>query len=219
MKRTYRTLAVALAAAWIGATAQAQTVAGNAQAGAGKIAMCIGCHGITGYQSSFPEVYKVPKISGQTAAYLSAALVAYRKGDRKHPTMRAIAGSLSDQDIADVSAYYAASGGPARTVAAPAAPVGAVAELLNKGACVSCHGADFTSPIDPSYPRIAGQHPDYLYVSLKAYRDSVHPSWGRANPIMAGMAKQFSNDELRLLARYIGTLDGTLKTVPEPRFR
>jgi mono/diheme cytochrome c family protein len=53
--------------------------------------MCIGCHGIAGYQASFPEVHKVPMISGQNAKYITASLVAYKKGERKHPTMRAIA--------------------------------------------------------------------------------------------------------------------------------
>lgn len=80
---------------------------GDAQAALAKNSMCIGCHGIPGYKASFPEVYLVPKIGGQSAAYLEAALKAYRKGDRKHPTMRGIAMSLSDQDIADLAAYYA----------------------------------------------------------------------------------------------------------------
>jgi cytochrome c553 len=53
--------------------------------------MCYGCHNIVGYQASFPEVYKVPKISGQSASYIAAALKAYQKGERKHPTMRGIA--------------------------------------------------------------------------------------------------------------------------------
>ncbi|NJM33230.1 MAG: cytochrome c, partial [Limnobacter sp.] len=66
-----------------------------------------GCHGIPGYKASFPQVYSVPKIGGQNAAYLEAALKAYRKGDRLHPTMQGIAASLSDQDIADLAAYYA----------------------------------------------------------------------------------------------------------------
>lgn len=70
--------------------------------------MCIGCHAIPGYKASFPNVYSVPMISGQTAGYLAAALEQYRKGDRSHPTMRAIAASLSDQDIVDLAAYYAA---------------------------------------------------------------------------------------------------------------
>ena len=86
--------------------AQAQEVKGDAKAAADKTAMCIGCHGISGYKASFPEVYSVPMIAGQSAKYLENALVAYRKGDRSHPTMQAIAGGLSDQDIADLAAYY-----------------------------------------------------------------------------------------------------------------
>mgnify|MGYP000169631171 CR=1 FL=1 len=85
----------------------AQEVKGDAKAGAGKVATCIGCHGIKGYQASFPEVYKVPMISGQGAKYISSALTAYKKGDRKHPTMRGIADNMSEQDMADVAAYYA----------------------------------------------------------------------------------------------------------------
>jgi cytochrome c553 len=79
---------------------------GNADAGKGKTSMCIGCHEIEGYKASFPVVYSVPKIVGQSSKYIEAALQAYKKGDRSHPTMRAIAGSLSDQDIADLAAYY-----------------------------------------------------------------------------------------------------------------
>ncbi|MFM1991466.1 MAG: hypothetical protein RJA99_4423 [Pseudomonadota bacterium] len=80
--------------------------AGNAEAGRAKASMCIGCHEIPGYKASFPNVYSVPMITGQTAKYIEASLVAYRKGDRSHPTMRAVAGSLSDQDIADLAALY-----------------------------------------------------------------------------------------------------------------
>jgi len=69
--------------------------------------MCIGCHGIPGYKASFPEVYNVPYIAGQNAKYIEAALNAYKKGDRKHPTMRGIAETLTEQDIADLAAYYA----------------------------------------------------------------------------------------------------------------
>ena len=80
---------------------------GDAQAGSRKVAMCTGCHGIPGYKASFPEVYSVPLIGGQSAQYIISALNAYRKGERKHPTMAGIAKGLSDQDIADVAAYYA----------------------------------------------------------------------------------------------------------------
>lgn len=72
-----------------------------------KVAMCIGCHGIPGYKATFPEVFQVPMIGGQSASYIESALKAYRKGERKHPSMRGIAEGLSDQDITDVAAYYA----------------------------------------------------------------------------------------------------------------
>ena len=85
----------------------AADVVGNAKAAENKVAMCIGCHGIPGYKSSFPDVYQVPKLGGQSAKYLENALHAYKKGDRTHPTMDGIAKSLSDQDIADLAAYYA----------------------------------------------------------------------------------------------------------------
>lgn len=87
--------------------AEAGPVQGSIEDGQKKISMCIGCHGIPGYQASFPEVYRVPKIAGQNAAYLAAALNEYRNGARSHPTMDGIAKSLSDQDIADLAAYYA----------------------------------------------------------------------------------------------------------------
>lgn len=73
---------------------------------AGQLALCVGCHGIPGYKTSFPEVYQVPKLGGQSAKYIENALKAYQKGERKHPSMRGIAGSLSDQDMANLAAYY-----------------------------------------------------------------------------------------------------------------
>ncbi len=184
--------------------------------------MCIGCHGIKGYQASFPEVYKVPKISGQSAKYIVAALVAYKQGDRKHPTMRGIADSLTDQDMADVAAYYESHGKgdvPALPEKAGKEPSPQVAALLAKAACVSCHGANFAKPIDPTYPKIAGQHGDYLFVALKAYKTENNAKVGRSNGVMAGIAKQFSNAELKALANYVSSLDGDLQTVPEKKFR
>ena len=86
--------------------AQGAAGQGNADAGRGKASMCVGCHEIPGYKASFPSVYRVPMITGQSAKYIESSLQAYRKGDRSHPTMRAIAGSLTDQDIADLAALY-----------------------------------------------------------------------------------------------------------------
>ncbi|TDP84836.1 cytochrome c553 [Aquabacterium commune] len=204
--------------------AQAQTADGMADATAArqKVAMCIGCHGIAGYQASFPEVHKVPKISGQNAKYIAAALTAYRKGERKHPTMKGIAASMSDQDIADVAAFYEASGkdlpSPAAS-AAPAAPSADIQALLTKGNCMACHGADLNKPIDASYPKIAGQHADYLYVALKSYQTERNPQIGRANAIMGTQAKLFTHTELKQLATYVASLPGELKTVAQPKLR
>ena len=90
-------------------SAQAQTaapVSGNADAAKGKISMCIGCHGIPMYKTAYPEVYSVPMIAGQSPEYIQKALQEYKAGARSHPSMQGIAKSLTDQDIADVAAYY-----------------------------------------------------------------------------------------------------------------
>ncbi|MCE4554709.1 c-type cytochrome [Roseateles cellulosilyticus] len=214
MKRLLR-ISLALVAALGAFAAQAQDV----KAGEKKIAMCIGCHGIPGYQASFPEVHKVPMIAGQNAKYIVAALQAYAKGERKHPTMQGIAGSLSDADMANIAAYYEQQAKlPAVPETIPDAPAN-VAELVKKGACVSCHGANFSKPIDPSYPKLAGQHGDYLAVALKAYKTENSHTVGRGNAIMAGQVKQFSNAELKVIASYIATLPTELATVPQSKFR
>lgn len=217
----------------LGAAARAQEAKpGDVAAGEKKIAMCEGCHNLPRYQASFPEIYKVPMIAGQNAGYIASALTAYRKGERKHPTMRAIAGSLSDQDIADVAAYYAQLGSPAGSAAAaapagPAASAGApaheppqqVAKLLAQANCASCHGSNFSAPIDPSYPKLAGQHADYLFAALKAYQTDHNPLMGRNNAIMMGMARPLTHPEIKAIAAYLGSLPGDLKTVQQPRFR
>ncbi len=97
----------AFAASATTTAAVAAEVVGNPKAAPAKIEMCIGCHGIPGYKAGFPEVFPVPMIGGQSAKYIESALKAYRKGERKNPSMVGIAKSLSDQDIADVAAYYA----------------------------------------------------------------------------------------------------------------
>jgi len=207
------------------ATAPAQQQTAAPAAGAvsieAKVAMCMGCHNIRGYQASFPEVYKVPMIAGQSAKYIAAALTAYKNGDRKHPTMRGIATTLTDQDIASIAAYYESL--PKDEVKPlpekqPHEPNSQVAGLLQKAACVSCHGSNFSKPIDPSYPKIAGQHPDYVFAALKAYKTENNPAVGRNNGIMGAIAKQFSNNELKALATYVGSLDSELRVHPESRF-
>ena len=100
MKKLFALLVLAC----IADVSAAADIVGNAKVA--KVEMCIGCHGIPGYKATFPEVFPVPMIGGQSAKYIENALNAYKKGDRKHPSMHGIAAGLSDQDIADVAAYY-----------------------------------------------------------------------------------------------------------------
>jgi cytochrome c553 len=161
---------------------------------------CLGCHGIAGYRNAYPS-YRVPKLGGQKAAYLVAALKGYRDGTRAHPTMAAQASSLSDQQIEDVAAYIASRN--ADTVAAG----GAAAQSLEvTTACTACHGQNGIS-VSPAWPTLAGQHEDYLLHALQQYRDGR-----RKDPVMAPMAATLSDDDVKLVAKYYSRLDG-LETI------
>ena len=159
MNKFLSLLSVLLVACVTAFPVYAQEVKGDAKAGEKKIAMCIGCHGIQGYQASFPEIYKVPKISGQGAKYIISALSAYKKGDRKHPTMRGVADNLSDQDMADLAAYYESHGKVDGAMVSVKATEGSAkaAELVKKGACVSRVMATISvNPLTPATPKLRG---------------------------------------------------------------
>lgn len=87
-------------------TGQPAALVGDAERGHRKAATCLGCHAIPGYKADFPAVYEVPMLGGQNAKYIENALKEYQKGERRFPSMVATARSLSDQDIADVAAYF-----------------------------------------------------------------------------------------------------------------
>lgn len=112
MNRTLGSIVLALAFA-APASAQQAAKAGNPEAAKAKVSMCVGCHGIPAYKTAYPSVYHVPKIAGQSADYIVAALNSYRSGERQHPSMQGIARSLSEQDIADLAAYYSTAAGGA----------------------------------------------------------------------------------------------------------
>jgi cytochrome c553 len=157
-----------------------------------------------------------------------AALNGYKTGDRKHPSMRGVAASMSDQDMADVAAYYENLGKEAGAPAVPETPEAAPAAVKDKlAACVACHGKNFNNTVDPANPRLAGQYPDYLLEALKAYMTDNNPRVGRSSAVMRGMVVQevdgkrkpvFSNAELKLVASYLSNLPGDLRTVPQSRF-
>ena len=94
-----------------------------------------------------------------------------------------------------------------------------MAALLQKGNCTQCHGENFSKPADPSFPKLAGQHSDYLYVALKSYQTQKNPNIGRGNPVMAGMTAGFTHDQLKQIAKYIGSLPGEMQVAPQSRFR
>ena len=103
MKNLIRLGLIAGALALVSTTAFAE---GDNAAGKVKSQTCMGCHGIPNYSNIYPT-YHVPKLGGQHADYIVAALKAYKAGQREHKTMRANAAGLSDQDMADIAAYFA----------------------------------------------------------------------------------------------------------------
>jgi cytochrome c553 len=186
-----------------------------------KIAMCIGCHGIQGYQASFPEVYKVPMISGQGAKYIVAALAAYKTGDRKHPTMRGIADTLSDQDMADIAAYYEAQRqGPTRPL--PAKP----AKAQRPGRCPAQEGRLCLVPRRelrqahrsglPQDRRSARRLPVCRAQGLQDRRQQpTRPLQRRDGRHCQAVQQRRAQGTVQLR----GSLEGDLKTVPEKKFR
>ena len=183
--------------------AQPALAEGDAEAGKQLAYTCLGCHGIEGYRNAYPS-YRVPKLGGQKAAYLEIALRGYRDGTRPHPTMVAQASSLSDQDIADVSAYLASLGSD--TVAAGGTQ-GASFERAQ--ACAACHGANGIA-MSATWPTLAGQHEDYLVKALNQYRDGT-----RKDAVMAAQAALIAEEDVKVLARYFANLEGLETTRPE----
>ena len=101
-------ISLVLALFWTHAALAQQPAApaGDAKAAHKKVQMCEGCHGIPGYRTAYPDVYSVPKLGGQQAAYLMKAMQAYKSGERSHPSMRGIATSLTDDDMKKLAEYY-----------------------------------------------------------------------------------------------------------------
>ncbi|MEO7744078.1 MAG: c-type cytochrome [Usitatibacter sp.] len=108
-------LATVLVAAGFAASAQAPAPAapksGDANSGKNKVFQCQGCHGVADWKTVFPETYRVPKLGGQKPAYIVAALRAYKSGERDFATMRGMVTDMTDQDMADIAAYYGGGGG------------------------------------------------------------------------------------------------------------
>lgn len=169
--------------------------AGDAERGRTLAYTCMGCHGIESYKNAYPK-YSVPKLGGQKAAYIVAALGEYATGDRWHPTMKGLASTLTQEDRADLAAWFAAA-------ASPDVGQGLVGTPPPKAeACAACHGENGAGTLD-EYPDIGGQHADYLAQALNDYRLGK-----RKNAIMAPFAQQLTRDDISALADYFARQPG-----------
>ena len=165
---------------------------GDAEAGKRKFYTCIGCHGVPGYTNAYPT-YHVPRLGGQHAAYVVAALKAYQDNQRKHVTMHGNSVSLTEQDMEDIAAFVSKFRGI--NVNLPVTG-NAVAGKQKAAACASCHGEDGNGE-DANFPRLAGQYESYIIKALEDYK-----SGARNNPIMAGFASGLSEGDIKDIAAY-----------------
>jgi cytochrome c553 len=184
----FRSAWLALSLTIVGLVVPGLASAADVARGAKLAYTCHGCHGIPNYKNAYP-VYSVPKLGGQHTAYMVVALTEYQNQNRAHPTMHAQAFSLSDQDKQDLAAYLSG-----QELKPTGKGVGAAPKAAQT--CIACHGPDGVG-ILPEYPNLAGQHADYIEHALKAYR-----SGQRKNPVMAGMAANLKDAEIRELAAY-----------------
>ena len=175
---------------------------GNVEQGKQLGFTCLGCHGIEGYRNAYPS-FRVPKLGGQQGAYIEAALRAYRDGTRPHPTMKAQATALTDQDIENLVAWISSAGS-----AEDSATTESAAGVTPAAACVACHGADGEGVI-PQPPTLAGQQPDYIEYALHQYKDG-----SRSGTVMSAFSASLSDADIALLAKFYSSQDG-LKTLQQ----
>ena len=204
------------------AFAQQAQPTGNAERGANLASTCLGCHGIEGYRNAYPD-YAVPRLAGQHAQYLEAALKEYRSDARDYPTMHLQALSLSDQDIVDVAAYLAS-----KPLVAPTATSASQQQIPQAAVvCTSCHGRDGIG-VTPMYPSLAGQHASYLARAIQEYQQANRPHGAavgeseplyRVNPIMDGMVASLKPADITAVAEYFSSLKPGLRTESRPFFR
>ncbi len=173
---------------------------------------CLGCHGAPGLRNPGP-VFQIPMVGGQHAEYIVAALQAYKKEDRPHGTMRAQAASLSDKDMTDIAAFFAAMDGNSRPSIENDVLVAQGKELVKEKNCHTCHGQTGDGP-SPAFPKLAGQYKSYLVHSLKEYR-----SGERNNAIMNGQAKGLTIRDIEALSAYFASQEGGLSAPQSTIFK
>jgi len=180
-----------------------EAVTGDAETGAAKAGTCGACHGVDG-NSVNPQW---PSLAGQNASYIAATLQAFKDGKRADVLMSAQAAALSEQDIADLAAYFAAQN-PARRTADPKfAEAGA--RLYRGGnieeeisACMACHGPTGRGNAPAAYPALAGQHAAYTVKQLNDYKSGTRKSDGDSQ-IMRNITARLNQKEIEAVAAYI----------------
>lgn len=178
---------------------------GDADAGQGKAAVCAACHGIDG-NSIIPNW---PKIAGQHESYLQRQITLIKSGDRPVPEMAGIVINLSDQDIADLAAYFSSQTSSAGLADETLLASGQM--LYRSGnadtdipACMSCHGPVGEGNPLSGYPALAGQHSVYTAKMLTGFREGV--VWGdedASSAVMTGVANRLTDPEIKAVASYI----------------
>jgi cytochrome c553 len=180
---------------------QPLTLSGDAERGKGLAYTCTGCHGVDDAVNAYPT-YHVPKLGGQNADYIEVALQGYRNGSRSHQTMHAQASQLSDQDIADVAAYFAGIEADPETGVSSASASDIMAGQEKSTTCQACHGAVGIAQAE-QWPNLAGQHASYLLQAMLQYKDGA-----RTAPVMAPLVSQLDEQTLSQIAAYYAAQEG-----------
>ena len=206
----FATLMVTLVVMLSFAVTSISHAAGDAARGETLSQTCLGCHGAPGLRNPGP-VYAIPMIGGQHAEYLLIALKAYQSAERSHKTMQAQAANLSDQDMQDIAAFFAAMDGNSRPSQVNAEQKAAGQD--KSAACASCHGANGDGTVT-SFPKLAGQYESYLVQALKDYR-----SGERDNAVMKGFAGNLHIDDIEALAAWFASQQGGLSAPQSTIFK
>ena len=194
----------------LSAVATANAAEGNAEAGKSKTAMCAACHGADG--NSLVPMY--PKLAGQSASYLVKQLTEFKlgmtsagKAGRVDPVMGGMAMALSDQDMADVAAFYASqkitAGNGSDNAIGKKLYLGGNAEM-EVTACVACHGINGKGMPSAGFPALASQNAEYLKIQLEKFRDGSRNN--DLNAMMQGVAANLTDDEITALSQYMSSL-------------
>ena len=181
--------------------------AGNASAGQAKTAACAGCHGAAGNKTTMP-IY--PKLGGQHASYIAKQLADFKSGTRKDPIMMGMAAALSEEDMADIAAYFASQGKSVGSADAEAVAAGKkIYEAGDKtkglAACMACHGPSGAGNPGAAFPSLSGQNVDYTVKTLMDFRKGARDN--DLNSMMRDIAAKMSDKDIEAVAAYINALN------------